>query len=73
MTTKKYELLKNDTKTAPDGTTLYRVKYLKSFSAISKGELGGYIEKEANLSQEAFYREMRLTLKSDSNGKTKRF
>jgi hypothetical protein len=49
-TPQKYELLKNDTKRIGD-KTLYRVKYLKSFALIAKGELGGYIEKEANLSQ----------------------
>jgi hypothetical protein len=49
-TNKKYKLLKNDTKQC-EGKTLYRIKYLKSFALTEKGELGGYIEKEANLSQ----------------------
>jgi len=47
---KKYELLKNDTKEFL-GKTLYRVKYLRDSKYFSKGELGGYIEKEENLSQ----------------------
>jgi len=48
---KKYRLDKTDTKTI-NGRTLYRVIYLKDFSIIEKGDKGGYIEKEANLSQE---------------------
>jgi hypothetical protein len=41
MTTpKKYELVKTDTKQI-GARTLYRVKYLKSFALIAKGELGG--------------------------------
>ena len=32
--------------------TLYQIKAIKSFSDISKGSLGGWIEKESNLSQE---------------------
>ena len=41
----KYELVKTDTKTAPNGTILYRVRYPASC------ELGGWIESEKNLSQ----------------------
>jgi ATP-dependent protease ClpP protease subunit/carbonic anhydrase/acetyltransferase-like protein (isoleucine patch superfamily) len=33
------------------GKTLYRIKALEDFSDIKKGDLGGYIEKESNLSQ----------------------
>ncbi len=33
------------------GRTLHRIKALKSFGNVSAGELGGYIENEANLSQ----------------------
>ena len=50
--TKKYRLLKNDTKTSPKGKTLYRIEALRDFSTTKKGEKGGYIEKESNLSQE---------------------
>ena len=35
-----------------DGHTLYRIKSLKDFNGIRAGELGGYIEKEYNLSHE---------------------
>ena len=49
MTQKKYELLKNDTITAPNGKTLYRIKALIDFSVVVAGSLGGYIEKEDNL------------------------
>jgi carbonic anhydrase/acetyltransferase-like protein (isoleucine patch superfamily) len=34
------------------GKTLYRIKALKSFGIVKKGELGGFIEKESNLSQD---------------------
>ena len=33
------------------GRTLYRIKSLKDFANIKKGDKGGYIEKEENLSQ----------------------
>ena len=49
MTQKKYELLKNDTITAPNGKTLYRIKALIDFDVVVAGSLGGYIEKEDNL------------------------
>ena len=64
---KKYELLENDTLlwTDPEGNdiTLYRIRALKNFECpikedslfsnyINKGDLGGYIEKEENLSHE---------------------
>ncbi|THA03191.1 polymer-forming cytoskeletal protein, partial [Rodentibacter pneumotropicus] len=48
--TKKYELLKDDTKEY-FGITLYRIRALISFGAIVAGELGGYIEAEKNLAQ----------------------
>ena len=34
------------------GRTLYRIEALKNFSIVKKGDKGGYIEKEDNLSQE---------------------
>ena len=34
------------------GVYLYRIQALKNFGNVLKGEYGGYIEKEANLSQE---------------------
>lgn len=49
MTQKKYELLRNDTITIPNGKTLYRIKALIDFGVVVAGSLGGYIEKEDNL------------------------
>lgn len=46
----KYELLKHDCKTIA-GHTLYRIRALKDFGNVAKGDLGGYIENEKNLSQ----------------------
>lgn len=34
------------------GRTLYRIQALKDFSDVKKGDKGGFIEKESNLSQE---------------------
>lgn len=34
-----------------DGVKLYRIKCIKSFGPFKKGELGGYVEREDNLSQ----------------------
>ena len=47
---KKYSL----TKTTKEflGKTLFQIKAEISFGSVVKGELGGYIEKEDNLSQE---------------------
>ena len=47
----KYVLVKSDTKRLC-GKILYRIKSLKDFFNVKKGELGGYIEKIENLSQE---------------------
>ena len=46
----KYKLTKNK-KTIGD-VTLYQIEALKDFSDIKKGDLGGWIEKESNLSQQ---------------------
>ena len=46
----KYELA-NETKTVGN-VTLHRIKALKSFDSVEKGDLGGWIERESNLSQE---------------------
>jgi hypothetical protein len=51
METKKYYLTK-ETQTTIAGIKLFRIKALKSFSIFNKGELGGYIESEKNLSQD---------------------
>ena len=47
---KKYELLVDDTITF-FGVQLFRIKALISFSGIEKGEVGGYVASERNLSQ----------------------
>jgi hypothetical protein len=46
---KKYKL--TDETLVVDGHTLYRIKALKTFSNVKVGDLGGWIEKEDNLSQ----------------------
>ena len=46
---KKYELT-NETKVI-NGVELHRIKALESFGSVEKGELGGWIESEKNLSQ----------------------
>lgn len=48
---KKYRLLGNDTKNL-SGTKLYRIQALISFGDVKEGDLGGYIQSEANLSHE---------------------
>ena len=45
----KYELVTDDTVTAWNGATLYRLRALRDFAAVATGDLGGYIEREANL------------------------
>jgi hypothetical protein len=45
----KYKLTKN-TKQIGE-TTLYQIQALKDFNDVKKGDLGGWIEKESNLSQ----------------------
>ena len=50
MVEKKYEL--TDETTEIGGHILHRIIALKDFGFIKKGDLGGFIEKEANLSQE---------------------
>lgn len=49
---KKYEVLRENTKEAEDGTLLYQIRLLKDAGFFSEGTLGGYIESEENLSQE---------------------
>lgn len=48
---KKYEILK-DTKVRFFGREIYRIKALKDFGNVKKGNIGGYVESEYNLSQE---------------------
>lgn len=46
---KKYRLLEDDTITVR-GRTLYRIESLSDFANVKKGDKGGYVEKEDNLS-----------------------
>ena len=48
---KKYRLLEDETITI-DGRTLYRIEALRDFADVKKGDKGGYIESEINLSHE---------------------
>jgi len=48
---KKYKILK-DEKLEIYGRTLFRIQALKDFSNVKKGDKGGWIEKEENLSQD---------------------
>lgn len=53
---KKYEILKDEFITLNGGTTLYRIRACKDIeisptTTIHKGDIGGYIECEANLEQ----------------------
>ena len=48
---KKYEFVVDDTITIW-GWKLFRIKALISFGSVEAGEIGGYIHKEENLSQE---------------------
>ena len=48
---KKYKLLENDTITVGD-RTLYRIEALLDFVYVKKGDKGGYVESEDNLSHE---------------------
>ena len=45
----KFRLLEDNTITV-EGKTLYRIQALKDFDDVSKGDVGGYVEKEDNLS-----------------------
>ena len=45
---KKYELLAGDCLKAGD-RTVYRIRALRDFGDVRRGDLGGYIESEANL------------------------
>lgn len=49
---KKFALMKNDSIYVEGDTELYRIKALIDFGDVSAGDLGGYIAKEENLSQE---------------------
>jgi len=46
----KYEIL-NESRIV-DGRKVYRIRSLKDFANVSKGDLGGWVERETNLSQQ---------------------
>ena len=48
---KKYEFVEGDTINF-DEKTLKRIRAIRDFGNVKKGDLGGYIEKEENLSHE---------------------
>ena len=48
---KKYKLIKSD-KVLPSGRPLFQVVALRDFGFVKKGDKGGYIRSEANLSHE---------------------
>jgi hypothetical protein len=48
---KKYELLADDYLRAGD-RTVYRIRALQDFGDVRRGDLGGYVESERNLSHE---------------------
>ena len=50
MRTAKYKLTEETINV--NGITLYRIEALKDFSDVKKGDKGGFLEKEYNLSQE---------------------
>ena len=51
MEDKKYKLIENDFRIIPnDSRKVYRIMALRDFANVKKGDLGGYIEKEENLS-----------------------
>ena len=48
---KKYELQPTDL-TTPNGKPLFQVVALRDFGSVLKGDKGGYVESEANLSHD---------------------
>ena len=49
----KYEILKDDKNTIEyEDRILHRIRAIRDFSNVKTGDLGGYIEKESNLSHD---------------------
>lgn len=46
---RKYKILKEESRVI-DGRTVYRIKALRSFDDVQKGDLGGFVQSEDNLS-----------------------
>ena len=73
MEDKKYELLEYDYKEV-FGIKSYRIRALKDFGDVKKGDVGGYIQKEENLSQKNtcwVYREAEVWGEARVYGKAK--
>ena len=49
---KKYILVESNYYTIQDDRKLYQIQAIRSFSDVAAGDLGGYVEKESNLSHE---------------------
>ena len=52
MENKKYEFVSGSGITIDEDTTLMRIRALRDFYDVNKGDIGGYIESEENLSHE---------------------
>ena len=53
MNNKKYEILMDEENTIEcEGHILHRIKALRDFGDVRKGDIGGFVEKETNLSHE---------------------
>lgn len=52
MENKKYELIQGSEITIWGGTKLMRIRALRDFSDVKKGDIGGYVQSEENLSHE---------------------
>ena len=53
MNNRKYEILMDEENTIEwGGRVLHRIKALKDFGDVKKGDIGGFVEKETNLSHE---------------------
>ena len=48
--TKKFELTSESKEF--NGVTVFRIRALKAFANVKKGDLGGWVEREGNLAQE---------------------
>ncbi|MDE6150967.1 MAG: hypothetical protein K2G12_03135 [Prevotella sp.] len=48
---KKFKLA-DETKTIRSGEVLHRIEAIKDFGDVKKGQLGGWIQRESNLSQD---------------------
>ncbi len=49
---KKYKILTDRSDTLYDGTKVYQIQALRDFGNVRKGDIGGWVESESNLSQD---------------------